>query len=135
MNLPTHLITNTITGAIFYKIDFIHSLKIYLLFIALGVLIDLDHILFLIIKYKTLSPKKLIQAGKEYREKMRANLYIFHSPEFNLFLLMLSFFNHIFLLIFLSNLMHILLDTVEHYNFHKNFKWLKEWSVINNLIG
>ncbi len=134
MNLPTHLITNTVIGAIFYKIEFIKSLKIYLLFIVLGILIDLDHILFLIIKYKTLSPKKLIQAGNYYRQEMQANLYIFHSPEFNFILLILSFFNQIFFLLFLSNLIHILLDTIEHYRFHKNFKWFKEWSLVYLVI-
>ncbi len=134
MNLPTHLTINIITGAVFYKIEFINSFKNYLLFIALGILIDLDHILFLIIKHKTLNPKKLIQAGKKYREKMQANLYIFHSPELNFILLVLSFYKSIFLLIFLSNLIHILLDTFEHYKFHKNFKWLKEWSIVCNFF-
>ncbi|HPA25306.1 MAG TPA: hypothetical protein PLK76_00905 [bacterium] len=134
MSIPVHLATNTIIGAIFYRFGIIDLLKFYLLFIALGFLLDVDHVLYFIIKERTLNPKKLFTAGRAERRKMKAHLYIFHSPEFNLLLLILSFFNQIFFIILLSNLIHLSLDIIEHYRFHKNFKWLKEWSLINNLI-
>ncbi|HPI67253.1 MAG TPA: hypothetical protein PKZ16_01795 [bacterium] len=130
MNLSKHLVVNIATGVIFYRFGVINSLKFYLLFIIFGILIDVDHVIYLIFKEKTSNFKKLLVAGKNERKKMQAHLYIFHSPEFNFVLAILSFFNQIILLIFLSNMIHLILDIVEHYHFHKDFRWFKQWSVI-----
>ena len=82
-------------------------------------------------KEKLLNAKDMVN-GKKMRSKMQPGLYIFHSPEFNVILLSLSFINEIALVIFSSNLIHIFLDVIEHYKYHKNFFWIKEWSIIHS---
>ncbi len=52
-------------------------------------------------------------------EEMEAKLYIFHSPEINLLFLILSFYNQIFLLVFLSDIIHLSLDAFAHYKYQK----------------
>jgi hypothetical protein len=129
MNPPTHFGVNLII-AVPLKYVFGWDSSLLIIFISAGVLIDFDHIFFLIIEYPKANIKAWVSKALEMRARMQANLYIFHSPEFNLLLLILSFFNHICLAIFLSNLIHTSLDAIEHYHYHKNFSWFKRWSII-----
>jgi len=132
MNLLLHPIANLIVGTILWKIDFIPSTELFLLFIFFSILIDLDHIIYFLIKHKT-NLRNLIKDMKYHRKNMEPELYFFHSPEFNLLLLILSFFNFIFLLFLISNILHISLDIIEHLVYHKNLLWIKKWSFIYNL--
>lgn len=129
MNIPTHLAINAIAA-----IPLSHYLNwdynLVLIFLLAGVLIDSDHFLFFFFKHKNLSLKEWVLTAKSLRAKMKPGLYIFHSPEFNFILLMLSIFNHVVLTIFLSNIIHISLDIIDHYRYHKNLLWIKEWSII-----
>ena len=61
---------------------------------------------------------------------MQPNLYVFHSPEVNIVLGVLSFFNFLFFLVFLSNVVHLGLDILEHYAYYKHFRWIKQWSIL-----
>ena len=132
MHTITHLIVNLIA---------VIPLKHYLgwdfaltsIFVLAGIAIDIDHIIFFIIKYKTMKPSHWIKIGKRLRSKMQPNLNIFHSPEFNAALLLFGIFNNVALVILLSNITHLTLDAVEHYYYHKNFLWIKKWSIINSL--
>jgi hypothetical protein len=133
MNWLTHLFTNLII-AIPLKYLFNLELNLIIIFILWSILIDIDHIFLFIFKYKTLNLKKIWKISKKLREKMQAELYLFHSPEFNIILLILSVFNKLALIIFISNLIHISLDTMEHYKAHRNFKWFKKWSIIYSII-
>ncbi len=129
MNWLIHLFTNLIV--IVPLKNFLNLSNPYVIFFILwGILIDIDHIFLFIFKYKTLSIQKIWRISEKLRKKMEAKLYIFHSPEINIILLIISFFNKLALIIFLSNIIHITLDTIEHYKAHKNFKWFKEWSII-----
>jgi hypothetical protein len=134
MNTPTHLIANTAV-AIPVQQAFGWSWGVVLIFILVGVLIDIDHPLLFTVKYKTLSPKKWIKIGKKLEKKMEANLYILHSPEFNVGLFVLSLFHPAFLVIFVSNMVHIYLDVLVHYRHHRNFLWMKRWSLLYHLKG
>jgi hypothetical protein len=134
MNTPIHLSTNTVIGLVLYY-KFNTDLKTTLAFIIWGTFLDIDHLFYLAIKYKTLNIKKWISPWKKLRKNMQAQLYIFHSPEFNSFLIILSLINKFFIIILLASVIHIILDTIEHYQFHQNFKWIKNWSIIYNLLN
>ncbi|HLC65481.1 MAG TPA: hypothetical protein VJI46_05165 [Candidatus Nanoarchaeia archaeon] len=109
------------------------GLGILALFVLLGVLIDIDHILYFIVKYKAWGIKKWLSISSRLRKNMQAKLYLFHSPEFNAMVAVGSFFQSIFLFVLLSNLLHISLDVIDHYKYHKNFSGLKNWSVFYSL--
>lgn len=133
MNIFIHVFVNAIVSIplhYFFGLDW----TTIIIFIAAAILIDLDHILFFIFKHKTFNPKKWISIGTKMRSKMQPGLHIFHSPEFNILLIIYSFFNKIALIIMLSNLIHISLDILEHYRYYKNFSWIKEWSIIYSLL-
>jgi len=132
MNIFAHIIVNMIAGALL-KYSFQWDWKLLIIFIIAGAAIDIDHLLFFIFKYKEINPKNWIVIGKEYRNKMQPGLYVFHSPEFNIILLLFSFINEIILIILISNLIHISLDIFEHYHYHKNLSWIKKWSVVYSL--
>jgi hypothetical protein len=133
MNSLKHLITGLIlTIPLKYALNL--STSQIGIFIAWSVLMDIDHIFLFIFKYKTLSYKKMLEIRRDLTGKMQAELYIFHSPEINIILLILSFFNQLTLVIFLSNIVHISLDIIEHYRYHKNFKWVKRWSIVHSII-
>lgn len=132
MNFLMHALVNAIIAVsshYLFGLDWV----MVLVFISAGILIDLDHIFFLVFKHRTLDPKKLISAGGDMRKRMQPGLYIFHSPEFNALLLALSFFNPIFLVIFISDMIHISMDIIEHYRHHRHLSWIKEWSIIHSL--
>lgn len=134
MNLLIHLISNIFVGIVLYLTGIVNSIALILIFISFTVIIDIDHILYFLVKCKSFSVKKMIRVLKDYHEKIRPNLYVFHSLEFNLIVMLLSFFNGIFLLLLLSNVIHISLDVIEYYNHHRNLKCIKNWSIINIFI-
>lgn len=132
MNTPIHLSTNTIIGLTLYH-GFNTDLKTSLTFIIWGTFLDIDHLFYLALKYKSLNIKKWLKPWKKLRKNMQAKLYVFHSPEFNLALIILCFVNKFFLIVLLASLIHIILDIIEHYLYHRNFTWIKNWSIIYNL--
>lgn len=134
MNAFIHLLVNLIIGLFLYALYLIPNGKTLALFILFSVLIDLDHILLSIFKHRTLSPKKWIHFMKEYRHRMEPQFYVFHSVEFNILLALASIFNPFLALVLLSNIIHITLDIIEHYKYHRNFECVKKWSVILLLV-
>lgn len=133
MNTPRHVAANILT--VFPLSYFLGwNWKLIGIFLIAGIAIDIDHLFFFTIKHRTINPVKWTEIGKKMREKMQPGLYILHSPEFNLILMLLSFYNGIVYVIFLSNLIHVLLDIYEHYQYHRNFFWMKKWSIIYSSI-
>jgi hypothetical protein len=132
MNAITHIVVNFFLGIFLHLIGLINSIEYFILFVLFGVLIDIDHIFFYIISQHTLSKNKLIKVLMDDRKKMQAGVFIFHSPEFNILVLtlVLFYYHPIFLLIFISNVVHVFLDALEHYRYHKNFHWIKKWSIV-----
>jgi len=129
-----HLVTNVAVGIPLHHISFLPNLEYLLGFFLFGILIDIDHIFYFIWKHKTLRPRKWWQVALFYHKKSQPNFYIFHSPEFNFFLFLLSFFHHIFLILLLSNLIHIFLDIVNHYSRKGNLEIIRAWSITNAII-
>ena len=129
MNILIHLIVNSL-AAIPLKYYLGWDLRAVLIFVLAGILIDLDHLFYFFVKYKTIKLYQLITIGKELRKRMKPGIYIFHSFEFNIILIMASVFHHIIAIVLLSNAIHIILDIIEHYHYHRNFLWIKKWSMI-----
>jgi hypothetical protein len=83
-----------------------------------SILIDLDHYFRYIYKTKNFSPKKFWEwSMKKYKERKKDKppIFIFHGIESWILLIILSFFNKIFLFIFLGFMIHMILDYVDLY--------------------
>lgn len=120
-----HLIFATLFGVIFLHLSIISSVSLLIIFILWSIIIDIDHIIFLFIKNKSVHIwKDMIK----HRKEMKPELYLFHTLEFNIILFVFAFFSQIALTIFLASLVHIALDIFEHTQYHKNIVWIKEWS-------
>lgn len=130
MNWLIHPIPNIILGMILYNLGFITTPEMLVLFISFSILIDIDHFLYYSIKYRNKSLKQIIEIRNYNYIKKQPSFFIFHSPEFNILILILSFFNHYALLLLISNIMHISLDIPVQNN---KFKCLKNWSIIYNI--
>ena len=83
------------------------------IFVATNVLIDADHYPVYVIKFKNLS---LIKAHSYFKNISKCeDLALFHTPEFIIFVLILSFFYKILFLVFLGLVFHVILDVYEFY--------------------
>jgi len=132
MKATDHLLVNSIVGLVLLWTGAISSWKLYALFVALGVLIDLDHLLFVAVEHRTLSPKKWIRAMRRDYERMQARLSVFHSPEFNLLLVVLAVFNAfdgVARLALLSNVLHLAMDVIAQYSASRSFDCIAAWSI------
>ncbi|MFH2021500.1 MAG: hypothetical protein ABIJ34_08875 [archaeon] len=129
MNIFIHLMANLIVSY-FLKIFLNMSDHLLLVFILAGVLIDIDHLFLFAVKYRKIDPKEWLARAKMLRKNMESELYIFHSPEFNLLLIAAAFFYEQIWLIILSNFIHISLDIIEHFTYHRNFRWIRRWSIL-----
>ena len=134
MKPHVHLATNIVASAPLYYAGFLANIQYLILFILASVLIDLDHLLFFTFKHKTLNPKKWWDIGVAYHKKNQPNFYIFHSPEFTILLGVLSFYYYFFLVILISNLIHLTLDIIYHYQHQKSFQVIKTWSILNAIV-
>lgn len=111
-----------------------HGTEISILMFS-TIAIDFDHVVYLSLRNNTYKPKSLLSIGKKYRDGMIPGLYFFHSPEFLAFLVVMSFKYRFAATILLSFTVHILMDIIEHYRFHRNFKWIFAWSPIYTILG
>lgn len=120
-----------------FFIGLLVSILIYLLFPSIGifsasvillssVLIDFDHYLYYVIKKKNFSLKKaytwffnhrkiFIKLTKKQKENFERTIIIFHGIECWILLLLLMYFNKIFLFILLGVIIHMVLDFIELY--------------------
>lgn len=112
-----HLLASTIIAALLYPIFGWKVISI----IAGGVLVDIDHYFWCIFKHKNLD---VIDCYKYYidgldKEKYKKNLgilLVFHTIEFLLIMIILSFYNNLFLFFIIGLLAHYLLDLIAIYN-------------------
>lgn len=86
--------------------------KWYVLIIPIvGTLMDLDHVPYYIIRFKSLNP---IKAYNYFKGKIECkDLAILHTVELLIVLFIFSFYNKIILIIFLTVLLHIMLDFID----------------------
>ena len=107
-------------------------------FFLASVLIDVDHYLFYIFKKKNFN---LVKAYRYY-QKPKRELFIFHTIEFFILFLLLTFlftvfpFSFSFLLwtIFFGILFHQVLDII-HDSFEKKKEYKSKYSLIMYLLG
>ncbi len=133
MRSSTHIITNSSIGTLLYIYTEITPILLILFVIWGGLLMDIDHIVLFMTKYKLFTLKKWIEITRTLYKKRQAELYIFHSPEFHIVLIVLSFFHELFLWILLGSAIHIMLDILSHYHYHKNFRFLLVWSLFYHI--
>lgn len=134
MYLRYHFLSCIILSLILFPFYSYYSLLI----LIFGLFIDIDHYIYDIIKTKKLS---LINSYKMHMDKNRTakdQLHIFHTIEFMLLLLLISFYNNTYLsLIIIGFVLHIILDvTYEIYLFIKkrDIKQTRALSLISWLI-
>ena len=118
MNLSVHMITSIIGMIILYPFIGLHSLW----FFVGGFLIDTDHYLYNIFKFKTLSIKKAYRYYfyKEGRGTGNFHLHIFHTVEFWLLMIIMAFltrayplFFYMFTITFAGMILHVALDFID----------------------
>lgn len=132
MKSEIHLVTNWFVWINLYLFTDVNIIYIVIFVLWWWLFIDIDHPILYITKYKIFSVKWWIKKANELCKKLQAELYIFHSPEINLILIFLSIFSPLFVWISLSSLLHIALDIISHHNYHRNFKFIKNWSIFFN---
>ena len=95
-----------------------------LLILAGGVLIDVDHYIWYVLKHKKLSlfgcyNHFVIEAEKNKWRDIIGSLLIFHTVEFLLAVMLLSFYSELALLFAIGLLPHYLLDAIHMYTVPK----------------
>lgn len=93
-------------------------------FVLGGTLIDLDHLFYVFIAKKMFSPKKIFTYFFTRRGVVYKRLFIFHTIEFQLLSLIVSFFVAEWLFFFfLGFTFHVACDLLYHWWRYRDFKW------------
>jgi len=127
-----HILFGAIFSLIFYKISpQINIFQASLIFLS-SVLIDFDHYLWVIKRKGYFNLKTAYYWHKSLPLRHKPIMEIFHTIEFIIFILILSYFFKIFYFILVGMLFHSLLDLIEII-YHKRGK-CREFSLIRFLI-
>ena len=145
MNVIVHLLTSVVLSFILFPFFGYHSLWA----IVGGFLIDFDHYLYYVFKFKNLSLKKAyVYHDNIYKRitKVHDILHIFHTIEFWIFMLLVmilsytynvKFIFYMFLITLLGMFLHIILDIVHQLKndaFHERAFSLIGWLKRRNLF-
>lgn len=124
--LPKHHI---LYGAIFglVLIPFIGLLNSFIVFLA-SFLIDADHYLRYVYVAKDISIKNSISYFYDKSKKRFHELYIFHTVEFWVFILILGFYYPVFIYVLLGMLYHMVFDFIDMFN--KKYYNIRIYSVL-----
>ena len=127
----SHILFGAIFAIFLYLIFPITIIQTSLVFLS-SFLIDFDHYIFGAIRKKTLNLKKLYFWHKSLGEDHKSIMHIFHSIEFIIILVILSYIFNFYLFILIGTLFHSILDLIEIT--YKN-KWgCREFSLFRYLI-
>ena len=123
MKTWVHFLVSSILAIIFYPV---FNWKVLFILVG-GVLIDIDHYVYYIFKYKKFGIfecyRLFTEEGKRSGYRLFLGIFlIFHTIEFALLVLALSFFNELALLFIIGLASHYILDII----------W--QYSVLNRLI-
>jgi len=110
------------------------SLQELVLFVAAGILIDIDHLFYALATFRPLTLKNWVNRSLYMRKKMIPGFYIFHAPEFIILLLLWSLFTRSSVAVVLGVILHVSLDVLEHWNYHKNFAFMSVWSYLAKIL-
>jgi len=126
-----HIILGLIFSVLLFFLH-ITILEASLIFLS-SVLIDVDHYLFIIKRKKIWNLKKAFYWHKNLPKDHKPMMHIFHSIEFLILILILSFFIKIFLFILIGLLFHSVFDIFDLlYNKRYN---VREFSMIRYLLS
>ena len=122
MKTSVHIAASAALAAMVYPF---FQWKVPLIFVG-GVLIDVDHYLWYVYKYKKLSllgcyRHYMKHMGDSHQEKDFGTLLIFHTAEFLLLMAVLSFYSEYFLVFTIGLFGHYLLDLAYLYSVPKKF--------------
>lgn len=121
MHLIKHFIINLVIGGMILLILPELGLQFFILLVASGVLIDLDHLVYFgIYGFKGLK--------KDFR-KSNPHFFMFHTFEFILILIIGSFFFFWVFPVFLGVAIHLISDIFEYYRKDRR-DWIAYWSII-----
>ena len=132
MHIIFHIIINFVI-AITLRLEMIE-----IFFVVLGgILIDLDHPLYMIFGKRITSIKEMIKFHKANFKSMSPHFYIFHFLEVIVILLLISFFIHKFLfLFFVGFMLHWICDVIKYFwVYHSFLPWIKYSLLIYYFCG
>jgi len=130
MIILTHFIINFIIGFLI-KLQLI---EILLLGLG-GILIDIDHILYMVFGEKIYSLNGMIKFHKANFKAMKPHFYLFHFIEVIIILLLVSDQNWYLFLIFFGFLLHYISDFIKYIYVYKGFySWTRYFSLIVYLV-
>lgn len=117
---------------------FFNSFSFYnlLLVVIFSCIIDIDHFFYFSYKLRTIDIRKILGAAIRDLKEDRIHFYFLHTEEFFLLFAVLIFiqnFDLTLILIFSALLLHWLVDAINHYIVHRNFDFLKNYSLIYHL--
>jgi len=121
---------------LFFIIPQISFLGLILIFLS-SILIDFDHYIWFIFNFKNFNLKKAYLYAKNNKSKKnRKKLMIFHTIEFLILILILSYFFKFLIYVFIGLAFHILIDTIDLvFKIRKNKKSLRYLSSIYYFIN
>lgn len=127
MNILIHFLINILIAFLF-RLSLIEILLVGLG----GVLIDIDHIFYMLFGQKIYSIKKAWKFHKKEFKAMRPHLYIFHFIEIILIIMLIFYhINQYIFLIFFGFLLHWIFDAVKYIYHYKSLKpWIKYYSLV-----
>ncbi|MBR9705423.1 hypothetical protein GOV14_00135 [Candidatus Pacearchaeota archaeon] len=121
MNVLVHSLFNLLTGIL-------ANLSLYeIMFLVLGgIIIDIDHLIYMIFREKLHNPKKIWKFHKQEYKINRPHFYIFHFLEIILLLMLISYFINWYLyLIFVGFLLHWIIDVATYIQYYKKTRpWI-----------
>ncbi len=137
-----HILYGFIFSCIFYFFFEFSFLACSIIFLS-SFLFDVDHYLNYVFKNRDFSIKKAylwnIQRGRRWRmlpykekQKHKITFFMFHGIEFMLLLIILSYFNVLFFLMFLGVFLHMVLDYIDI--FYQHDLWYSKFSEIYILV-
>jgi hypothetical protein len=129
MYLSVHLLLTLLLCAVLYP--FIGA-GVALIFVG-GLIVDADHYIAFAAKFRTLDPKKCYKFYMEKYSKNESYLFIFHTLEFQMLVLILGVFYRPLLFLLAGMLFHIFLDVVGESRFRK--KWKRKFSLVYRLVS
>lgn len=117
-----HILSGGIFSLIILFFFNLNLFELIILFLSTWLFIDLDLVISFVIKNRSLNLRKFWKESTQSREKWlelgdrskyKRQYRIFHSIEFLSIIVLLSFFNKIFLLVLLGFLVHLIFDWIE----------------------
>lgn len=129
LHFPFHFVINFALGLV---LNF--TLKDALLLGTTGILIDIDHPLYFVISHKKISFSKFIEWTLHEYAIHNPHLYIFHTLESIMLLLVLGISNKLFFLVGFGFLIHLSVDAATYLIYYKSFKPWSKYFTLTTLI-